>query len=93
MAAKKDTRSKEGPLYPDHTAEKAAKRRQQVKVDEVPDGSIAEVLEWVSGDKTRAEAAVKAEQKKGDKSRGSLVDSLSRVLNEDTGAGVASGEA
>lgn len=84
-----DVRSVEGPLFPDHTADKA-KGEAPVEVPE--DLSAAETLDWVSNDKARAEAALKSEKKSGDGARGSLVQSLERIVNEDTGAGVASGE-
>lgn len=57
----------------------------------VPEGlSVADTVEWVGTDKARAQAALDAE---GDDGRKTLVDQLQRVLDEDTGAGIASGEA
>ena len=56
---------------------------------EVPSGSVAEVTEWIGNDKTRAKAVVKAEGKDG---RATLVSHAQRVLDEDTGAGIASNE-
>lgn len=58
---------------------------------QVPDGlSVTDTLEWVGTDKARAQAVVDAEGKDG---RKTLIDGAQRVLDEDTGAGVASGEA
>jgi hypothetical protein len=57
---------------------------------EVPEGNIEEVKSWMGTDKTRAKAVVKAE---GEDGRKSLISAAEAVLNEDTGAGVASGEA
>jgi hypothetical protein len=57
----------------------------------VPEGlSVADTVEWVGTDKSRAQAALDAE---GDDGRKTLVDQLQRVLDEETGAGIASGEA
>jgi hypothetical protein len=57
---------------------------------EVPQGNIDEVKEWMGTDKTRAKAVVKSEGKDG---RQTLIQSAQRVLDEETGAGIASGEA
>ncbi len=57
---------------------------------EVPEGNIDEVKGWMGTDKTRAKAVLKAEGKDG---RQTLLQAAQRVLDEDTGAGVASGEA
>lgn len=84
-----DVRSVEGPLFPERTADKA-KGEAPVALPE--DLTVAETLDWVSNDKARAEAALKGEKKSGDGARGSLVQSLENIVNEDTGAGVASGE-
>lgn len=60
---------------------------------ELPEGlTVEETLEWVSNDKGRAQAALDAENGR-DKPRSGVVSHLERLLNEDTGAGVASGEA
>jgi hypothetical protein len=57
----------------------------------VPDGlSVADTVEWVGTDKARAQAALDAE---GSDGRRTLVEQLHRVLDEETGAGIASGEA
>lgn len=56
------------------------------------DLTVEATADWVSGDKARAEIALKAEKKR-DNPRSSLVTSLERVVNDETGAGVASGEA
>src|SRR5436190_1669421 len=39
------------------------------QTDEVPDGTIAVILDWVDGDVARARRALHAEQLKGDKAR------------------------
>jgi hypothetical protein len=83
----KSIRSEEGPINPDFTAENAKNRK--VDPEDVPDGTAAEVIEWVSQDKARAAAALKSEGKDG---RTGLVNSLEKIVNEDTGAGIASGE-
>jgi hypothetical protein len=54
--------------------------------------TVAETLDWVSGDKAKAKVALEAEQKR-DKPRSGVVDGLSSLVNDETGAGVASGEA
>jgi hypothetical protein len=57
---------------------------------EVPEGNVEEIKSWMGTDKTRAKAVVKAE---GEDGRKSLLSAAEAVLNEDTGAGIASGEA
>lgn len=47
--------------------------------DEVPDGNIAEVLEWVAGDVTRAQSALAVEQT--GKARGSLINQLQHIVD------------
>jgi hypothetical protein len=62
-------------------------------VSEVPDDlSVADTLDWVGGDKRRAQKALDAENKGGG-ARTTLVHELERVLKDETGAGVVSGEA
>lgn len=56
------------------------------------DLTVDATVDWVSGDKARAEIALKAEKKR-DNPRSSLVHTLERIVNDETGAGVASGEA
>lgn len=48
--------------------------------DGVPDGTVAQVLEWVGDDRDRAQAALDAEQGKGDSSRATLVAALTKLL-------------
>lgn len=45
----------------------------------VPEGSVKKVLDWVSGDRTRAQAALDAETS-GDQ-RSSLIAKLNAILN------------
>jgi len=79
----------EGPRKPNTEAEV----HREVAKSEVPDGlSVAATLDWVSDDKARAEAAL-AVEKTSDSPRQTLLHSLERIVNEDTGAGIASGEA
>lgn len=68
--------------------EKTARKQPKVKTDEVPDGSATEVMQWVANDKRRAAAAL-AVEKKAETPRTSLVSSLERLVNDETGAGVA----
>lgn len=51
-------------------------------VDEVPDGTVDQVLEWVGDDVTRATAAIAAEQTRHDPPRKTLLEPL-----EDLSAG------
>ena len=60
---------------------------------ELPESlTVEETLDWVSGDKARAQKALKAEEKR-DNPRNTLLTSLKPLVNDETGAGVASGEA
>lgn len=47
-----------------------------VPVADVPDGSVAEILAWVDGDRARAAAALAAETAAGGKARTSLIPQL-----------------
>lgn len=47
--------------------------------DQVPDGTIAEVLDWVGDDSDRAVAALEAEEER-DQSRTTLVAALEKVI-------------
>jgi hypothetical protein len=51
-----------------------------VNVDGVPDGTIAQVQEWVGDDRDRAALALTAEQAKGDGARSTLVAALDKLL-------------
>jgi hypothetical protein len=65
---------------------------QSEAVPELPDNlSVHDTLEWVSGDKRKAQLALDAENKGGG-ARTTLVHELERLLNDETGAGVVSGE-
>jgi hypothetical protein len=48
----------------------------------VPDGTTAEILKWVGGDKKRAQAALDKEQAEK-KPRGGLTGELNRILADD----------
>jgi hypothetical protein len=50
--------------------------------DGVPDGTREQVLEWVDGDRVRAQAARDAEVAKGDKARSTLLAALDQLLAE-----------
>lgn len=50
--------------------------------DGVPDGTIAQVQEWVGEDRDRAALALAAEQAKGDKARATLVAVLEKLASE-----------
>jgi hypothetical protein len=64
-----------------------------IKQSEFPEGmTVEQTTDWVSGDKARAQAALDFENRQASP-RTSLISSLQRIVNEDTGAGVASGEA
>jgi hypothetical protein len=81
----------QGPIVGDGDPD----QRGQFVVDlsdeiEVPSGNVSEVENWMGTDKTRAKAVLKSEGKDG---RQTLVAAAQRVLDEDTGAGIASGEA
>lgn len=47
--------------------------------DDVPSGSIADVLAWVDGDPDRARAALQAEQARGDRARTGLIEPLTQL--------------
>jgi hypothetical protein len=90
----------EGPLSqrPQDIPEEAKPLREGTLPDqgdavpELPDGlSVHDTLEWVSGDKRKAQVALDAENKGGG-ARTTLVHELERLLNDETGAGVVSGE-
>ena len=49
---------------------------------DVPDGTVKEVLDWVGDDKSRAEAALEAEDEKGDDARVSLVEKLEAIVED-----------
>lgn len=51
--------------------------------DGVPDGTVAQVTDWVGGDKERAALALAAEKAKGDKARATLVAALEKPLASD----------
>lgn len=50
--------------------------------DGVPDGTIAQVQEWVGEDKARAELALAAEEAKGESARSTLVAALYKLLTD-----------
>jgi len=50
--------------------------------DEVPDGTIVVVLDWVAGDPERAARALEAERAKGDRARSTLVEHLAELVNQ-----------
>lgn len=54
---------------------------QNISEDEVPAGTVPEVLNWVGEDKERAEKAL-AEEKKADKPRKGLIKALDEVIEE-----------
>ncbi len=81
----------QGPLFGDGDVDQRGQYVADPSDDlEVPEGNIDEVKAWMGTDKTRAKAVVKSE---GEDGRKSLVQAAQQVLDEDTGAGVASGEA
>jgi len=49
---------------------------------EVPDGTIAEVLAWVGGDRDRAARALEVERAKGGKARSTLVGDLEQLVDD-----------
>lgn len=51
-----------------------------VDVDDVPDGTVPEVLEWVGDDQARASAALLAEQRRHDPPRKTLVEPLEDLV-------------
>jgi hypothetical protein len=73
--------------------EPGAEEIETAAVEELPeDLTVAETLAWVSGDKRRAQVALDAEEKR-DKPRSGVTGELERLVNDETGAGIASGEA
>lgn len=72
------TANYEGPVVPEGEGDELAGR--QVDAAEVPEGSVIEVEQWVSGDRARAEAALDVEEAKGDDARSTLVQALKRVV-------------
>ena len=65
----------------------------EVVTGELPkDLTVAETIDWVSGDKAKAKIAIEAEEKR-DKPRSGVIDGLHALVNDETGAGIASGEA
>jgi hypothetical protein len=64
----------------------------EVQYDVPENMTVAETEDWVSGDKVRAQAALDEERKRKEP-RSSLVTSLERLANDETGAGIGSGEA
>ena len=48
--------------------------------DGVPDGTVAQVEDWVGGSTERAALALEAEEAKGDNARSTLVAALYKVL-------------
>jgi hypothetical protein len=78
----------QGPIFGDGDVDQTGQFTAE-KNPEVPEGSVSEVQAWIGTDKTRAEAVLKAEGKDG---RQTLIAHAQRVLDEDTGAGIASGE-
>lgn len=54
-----------------------------VAVEQVPTGSVADVLAWVGDDLARAAAALNAEQARGDRTRSTLLTGLDALLAED----------
>ncbi|MEU7617191.1 hypothetical protein AB0B27_14005 [Micromonospora rifamycinica] len=50
--------------------------------DEVPDASVAKVIEWVGDDRDRAARALQVEQDRGDRARVSLVEHLTKMLDD-----------
>ena len=49
---------------------------RSVSTDDVPDGTIAEVLDWVGDDELRRVAALMAEQHESGKQRSTLIEKL-----------------
>src|SRR5437763_1798745 len=64
---------------------------EQAVPDLPKDLSVHDTLEWVGGDKRKAQKALDAENKGGG-ARTTLVTELGRLLNDETGAGVVSNE-
>lgn len=47
--------------------------------DEVPSGTVTDVLDWVGDDSDRAQRALDAERTKGDRARSTLVSDLEQI--------------
>jgi hypothetical protein len=56
------------------------------------DMTVEQTLEWVAGDRRRAQAAIDAEESRKEP-RTTLIGNLQRITTAQTGAGIASGEA
>jgi hypothetical protein len=66
---------------------------ETVATSELPEGlTVQETLDWVSGDKVKAKVALDAEEGR-DKPRSGVLDGLKALVEDETGAGIASGEA
>lgn len=80
------------PDAPD-TREATADVEKTVVTGELPeDLTVQETLDWVSGDKAKAKVALEAEEGR-EHPRNGVVGPLQRLVNDETGAGIASGEA
>jgi hypothetical protein len=78
----------QGPIFGDGDVDQTGQYVAE-KNPEVPEGSVSELQGWIGTDKTRAEAVLKSEGKDG---RATLIAAAQKVVDEDTGAGIASGE-
>jgi hypothetical protein len=66
---------------------------ETVVTGELPEGlTVQETIDWVSGDKAKAQLALDAENKR-DHPRTGVTGALDSLVNDETGAGIASGEA
>lgn len=66
---------------------------ESVVTGELPkDLTVQETLDWVAGDKAKAKIALDAEEGR-EKPRSGVIDGLKALVNDETGAGIASGEA
>lgn len=66
---------------------------ETVAEQELPEGlTVQETLDWVSGDKAKAKVAVDAENER-EKPRHGVLGGLQSLIDDETGAGIASGEA
>lgn len=75
------------------TREATADVEETVVVPELPeDLTVQETLDWVSGDKAKAKVALEAEEKR-ESPRSGVVGGLQKLVDDETGAGIASGEA
>jgi hypothetical protein len=80
------------PGAPD-TRQAAVKVEETVVTGELPDDlTVQETLDWVSGDKAKAKIALDAEEKR-ENPRSGVTGALQRLVDDETGAGIASGEA